>query len=227
MPPPLPVALQAKWYETSRFLHELPCLIPSGFFRWTVEMNEGGENGVDGGERKMLEAVSSCLDLGSDLERTAEKARNTFSEAEKSLKEVESLIGNIEKELTIDFGTDGEFAYMFNQCYEMTTNEYIYKLCPFNKVAQKPKHGGSETSLGIWGSWAGPEHSRFSAMKYEHGTGCWQGPSRSTLVKLSCGKETAVLSTSEPSRCEYLMEFSTPAFCQEESYGEGTDHDEL
>ncbi|GCB71340.1 hypothetical protein scyTo_0010984 [Scyliorhinus torazame] len=121
----------------------------------------------------------------------AEKARNEFSEAEKSLKEVESLIGSIEKELTIDFGADGEFAYMFSQCYEMTTNEYVYKLCPFNKVAQKPKNGGSETSLGLWGSWAGPENNRFSAMKYEHGTGCWQGPSRSTLVKLSCGKETA------------------------------------
>ena len=34
-------------------------------------------------------------------------------------------------------------------------------------------------------------------------------------VKLTCGKETVVTSTSEPSRCEYLMEFTTPAVCQE------------
>ncbi|XP_072925095.1 glucosidase 2 subunit beta [Hemitrygon akajei] len=156
----------------------------------------------------------------------AEKARNEFSEAEKSLKEVESSVGNLEKELMVDFGPDGEFSYMFSQCYEMTTNEYIYKLCPFNKVVQKPKHGGTETSLGVWGSWAGPEDNKFSIMKYEHGTGCWQGPNRSTTVKLSCGKETAVLSTSEPSRCEYLMEFSTPAFCQEVQDG-GSEHDEL
>ncbi|XP_072104269.1 glucosidase 2 subunit beta isoform X2 [Mobula birostris] len=156
----------------------------------------------------------------------AEKARNEFSKAEKSLKEVESSIGSLEKELMVDFGPDGEFSYMFSQCYEMTTNEYIYKLCPFNKVAQKPKHGGAETSLGVWGSWAGPEDNKFSVMKYEHGTGCWQGPNRSTTVKLSCGKETAVLSTSEPSRCEYLMEFSTPAFCQEVQDG-GSEHDEL
>ncbi|GCC31850.1 hypothetical protein chiPu_0010310 [Chiloscyllium punctatum] len=124
------------------------------------------------------------------LINAADKARNEFTEAEKSLREVENSIGSLEKELTIDFGPDGEFAYMFNQCYEMTTNEYVYKLCPFSKVAQKPKHGGSETSLGVWGSWAGPESNKFSAMKYEHGTGCWQGPSRTTLVKLSCGKET-------------------------------------
>ncbi|XP_048377772.1 glucosidase 2 subunit beta [Stegostoma tigrinum] len=161
------------------------------------------------------------------LINAADKARDEFTEAEKSLREVETSIGSLERELTIDFGPDGEFAYMFNQCYEMTTNEYVYKLCPFSKVAQKPKHGGSETSLGVWGSWAGPESNKFTAMKYEHGTGCWQGPSRTTLVKLSCGKETVVLSTSEPSRCEYLMEFSTPALCQEEMNGEGTEHDEL
>jgi hypothetical protein len=33
-----------------------------------------------------------------------------------------------------------------------------------------------------WGSWAGPDHDKFSAMKYEQGTGCWQGPNRSTTV---------------------------------------------
>uniref|UniRef100_A0AAR2LJ98 Glucosidase 2 subunit beta n=1 Tax=Pygocentrus nattereri TaxID=42514 RepID=A0AAR2LJ98_PYGNA len=92
---------------------------------------------------------------------------------------------------------------------------YIYKLCPFNRVSQKPKYGGSETNLGTWGTWAGPEDNKYLLMKYEHGTGCWQGPNRSTTVKLTCGKETTVMSTSEPSRCEYLMEFTTPAVCQE------------
>uniref|UniRef100_A0A8K9V4B9 Glucosidase 2 subunit beta n=1 Tax=Oncorhynchus mykiss TaxID=8022 RepID=A0A8K9V4B9_ONCMY len=92
---------------------------------------------------------------------------------------------------------------------------YIYRLCPFNRVSQKPKFGGSETNLGLWGQWAGPEDNLYSVMKYDHGQGCWQGPNRSTTVKLTCGKETVVTSTSEPSRCEYLMEFTTPAVCQE------------
>uniref|UniRef100_A0A8D3CAI7 Glucosidase 2 subunit beta n=1 Tax=Scophthalmus maximus TaxID=52904 RepID=A0A8D3CAI7_SCOMX len=136
---------------------------------------------------------------------------------------------NLEKEISFDFGPNAEFAYFYSQCYELSTSEYIYRLCPFNRVSQKPKYGGSETNLGTWGKWAGPEENVYSMMKYEHGTGCWQGPNRSTTVKLTCGKETVVTSTSEPSRCEYLMEFTSPAICGEPPSrdSEPRDHEEL
>ncbi|KAM3846030.1 glucosidase 2 subunit beta isoform 2-T4 [Vipera latastei] len=154
----------------------------------------------------------------------AQKAREQFEEVEKSLKEMEESIRSLEKEISFDFGLNGEFSYLYGQCYELNTNEYIYRLCPFNRVSQKPKHGSSETSLGTWGSWAGSDDNKFSIMKYEHGTGCWQGPNRSTTVKLSCGKETIITSTTEPSRCEYSMEFVTPAACHEPK---DLGHDEL
>lgn len=158
----------------------------------------------------------------------AQKARDEFDEAEKALREVDDQIRNIEKEISFDFGPSAEFGYLYSQCYELTTSEYIYKLCPFNRVSQKPKYGGSETNLGTWGKWAGPDDDVYSMMKYEHGTGCWQGPNRSTTVKLTCGKETVVMSTSEPSRCEYLMEFTTPAICKDHKYVDTMDeHDEL
>ncbi|OWK11882.1 PRKCSH [Cervus elaphus hippelaphus] len=173
----------------------------------------------------------------------AQEARNKFEEAERSLKDMEESIRNLEQEISFDFGPNGEFAYLYSQCYELTTNEcvpcghewYIYRLCPFKLVSQKPKLGGSPTSLGTllshstWGSWAGPDHDKFSTMKYEQGTGCWQGPNRSTTVRLLCGKETVVTSTTEPSRCEYLMELMTPAACPEPppEYPMEGDHDEL
>uniref|UniRef100_A0A8B9XE96 Glucosidase 2 subunit beta n=1 Tax=Bos mutus grunniens TaxID=30521 RepID=A0A8B9XE96_BOSMU len=159
----------------------------------------------------------------------AQEARNKFEEAERSLKDMEESIRNLEQEISFDFGPNGEFAYLYSQCYELTTNEYVYRLCPFKLVSQKPKLGGSPTSLGTWGSWAGPDHDKFSAMKYEQGTGCWQGPNRSTTVRLLCGKETVVTSTTEPSRCEYLMELMTPAACPEPppEYPVEGDHDEL
>ncbi|XP_068584119.1 glucosidase 2 subunit beta [Cebidichthys violaceus] len=145
----------------------------------------------------------------------AQKARDAFDEAEKALREVDDQIKSLEKEISFDFGPSAEFAYLYSQCYELTTSEYVYRLCPFNRVSQKPKFGGSETNLGSWGHWAGPEDNIYAVMKYEHGTGCWQGPNRSTTIKLTCGKETVLTSTSEPSRCEYLMEFISPAVCHE------------
>ncbi|MGH0129311.1 UNVERIFIED_CONTAM: hypothetical protein FKN15_001941 [Acipenser sinensis] len=108
-----------------------------------------------------------------------------------------------------------------------TPLQYVYRLCPFSRVTQKQKFGGSETNLGTWGSWAGPEDDKYSVMKYEQGTGCWQGPNRSTTVKLTCGTETAVVSSSEPSRCEYQVEFTTPAVCQEPKDLDPGSHDEL
>lgn len=162
------------------------------------------------------------------LVEAANRARAAFESAERSLREMEDSIRDLENEITFDFGPSGELAYLYKQCYEFTTSEYVYRLCPFHRVTQKQKSGGSETNLGTWGSWSGPEENKFTSMKYEHGTSCWQGPSRSTTVKLSCGKETAVTSTTEPSRCEYLMEFVTPALCEEpQDVDNSTEHDEL
>lgn len=41
------------------------------------------------------------------------------------------LFRNIEKEISFDFGTESEFTYMYNQCYEMSTSEYVH-LCDLN-----------------------------------------------------------------------------------------------
>ncbi|CAN8178947.1 unnamed protein product, partial [Coccothraustes coccothraustes] len=97
---------------------------------------------------------------------------------------------------------------------------------PFQRVTQRPKHGGAETSLGLWGSWAGPDGDRFGAQKYEGGTGCWQGPARATTVRLRCGPATALVAAAEPSRCEYLLELETPAACREPP-APREEHDEL
>ncbi|XP_043941924.1 glucosidase 2 subunit beta-like [Protopterus annectens] len=155
----------------------------------------------------------------------AEDARDKFKMAEKNLGETEADIRNLEKELSLDLGPNDEFAYMYGNCYELT-NEYIYRFCPFDRVTQKPKQGGIDTNLGTWDSWAGPEGNKYSLMKYEGGTSCWQGPNRSTKIKLVCGKETMLTSCTEPSRCEYLMELQTPALCEEPD-NVPAEHDEL
>ncbi|PIN97507.1 hypothetical protein AB205_0104730 [Aquarana catesbeiana] len=164
-------------------------------FRWLQ-----GPPGKSQGEESEMPPYD---DATQQLIDAAEVVRNEYESASKSLREIEDTIRNLEKEISLDFGSQGEFSYLYGQCYELSTPE-------------------------IWNTWAGPENDKFSAMKYDQGTGCWQGPNRSTLVKLLCGKETVVTSTSEPSRCEYLMEFYTPAACQQPAeIPQPEEHDEL
>lgn len=77
-----------------------------------------------------------------------------------------------------------------------------------------------------WGKWFGPEEDKYSRMKYEGGATCWNGPARSVVVNVVCGTINEITSASEPSRCEYEFDFSTPALCNL-SQLDSHDHDEL
>ena len=62
------------------------------------------------------------------------------------------LFRDIESFLAQDMGPGDVFYPLRDQCYEYTDREYTYKFCPFSKASQRPKGGGSETSLG----WVSP-----------------------------------------------------------------------
>lgn len=158
-------------------------------------------------DRVYDEATQALIDI-------ADKARKEYQEARDKKQQLEREVQEAEKFLEMDFGKNNEFISLYEQCYEYTDREYTYKLCLFQKCTQRNKNGGSETSLGVWGHWDGPGDDRYSRMKYENGEKCWNGPSRSTVVKLKCGAEEKVTAAMEPNRCEYLIEFITSAICQ-------------
>ncbi|MGH0181227.1 UNVERIFIED_CONTAM: hypothetical protein FKN15_006330 [Acipenser sinensis] len=119
----------------------------------------------------------------------AEESRDNYRLTEKHLYQIKEDIRKLEEELSMDFGPHHEFVFMHRECYEITND--------------------------VWGSWAGSEENKYSMMKFEDGAACWQGPNRSVQVKLVCGEQTAVMSSAEPSRCEYLFELQTPAACNQ------------
>ena len=172
------------------------------------EDDEGGD-----GDKEEEDSMPPYPSETQELIAAADEARSVFRTAERDLGEVNSEAGDLERFLGTDLGVAMEFAPLYDQCYEYTDREYTYKMCTFDKVAQKSKSGGRETSLGTWVSWNGPEGSRHSRMLFENGEGCWNGPKRSTKVTVGCGLEEAIISASEPNRCEYAMEFVTPAAC--------------
>uniref|UniRef100_A0A2C9LUN2 Glucosidase 2 subunit beta n=1 Tax=Biomphalaria glabrata TaxID=6526 RepID=A0A2C9LUN2_BIOGL len=170
-------------------------------------------------------------DYGEETKRlisVADEARAKFDEADRKVKDVENEISAIKKYLELDLGPEEEFSALKGQCFEYTDREYTYRFCPFEKTSQKPKGGGMETNLGNWGHWHGPENDKYDAMKYENGQSCWNGPNRSCHVNLHCGAENALIGASEPSRCEYQFEFTTPSRCSAPpAPGTHYDHEEL
>ncbi|XP_056632366.1 glucosidase 2 subunit beta-like [Diorhabda sublineata] len=167
-------------------------------------------------------------DETQQLVERATAARNEYEEARKLVNDIDREIKKIEEYLGKDFGTDEEFAALEGQCFDYEDHEYIYKLCLFDKTTQQPKSGGSNVRLGFWGHWSGPEHNKYEQMTFESGQSCWNGPKRTTVVRVTCGSDNQVLSVSEPNRCEYFFEFVTPAACQEAPVVENEDlHDEL
>ncbi|KAF5295965.1 hypothetical protein FQA39_LY12737 [Lamprigera yunnana] len=158
----------------------------------------------------------------------AEEARKEYNSAKDAVNDIQTEIKNIERYMEIDFGTDDEFAILEGSIFEFTDHEYIYKLHPFNKVVQQPKSSSLETHLGSWSTWIGTEENKYSIMHFTNGHSCWNGPQRSAKVRVVCGSENKLTSASEPSKCEYHFDFSTPAACKEpSSESEYDTHDEL
>ncbi len=157
-----------------------------------------------------------------------EKADREFQDASNTLTTIEKEIKDIKDKIELDTGSNAEFASMMDKCFEYEDREYVYKLCPFDKTVQKSKSNSAETTIGHWSSWDNESANRYQIMKFNNGLACWNGPQRSTLVRLSCGLENKVIAVSEPNRCEYEMKFETPAICDDPKSTQSAEtHEEL
>ena len=178
------------------------------------EDEEDDDENDDDHNEEGNEQMPEYDDSTKELIAAANAARDAHRQAETNKLNAEREIGDLKKYLEISYGVNNEFSPLYGQCYEFTDREYTYKMCAFDKVTQRPKNGGRETNLGTWGKWGGGEDNIFTVMRYEDGEKCWNGPNRSATVTLVCGLEDKLLSASEPNRCEYAMDFSTPSVCE-------------
>ncbi|XP_014675032.1 PREDICTED: glucosidase 2 subunit beta-like [Priapulus caudatus] len=177
----------------------------------------------DGAKDKMPEYETET----KRLIQVANDARNAYEEAQQQHQTMADEIKNLERYTKNYYGQENEFLQLDKQCFEYTEREYIYKLCLYDKVSQRPKAGGGETSLGVWDKWLGTEDNEFDQMSFSDGVQCWNGPKRSAKVMVTCGLENQLLSASEPNRCEYLFTFTTPAVCTIPTRTPDLLHDEL
>jgi len=162
--------------------------------------------------------------------------QNRIQELQRKISELENEQNNAKQLLEQDFGPNGEFYPLKGQCASADTPEYTYEVCSFDKVSQNSKSGGGSTNLGRWSDSDNQEwKDTHLVMKYTGGTRCWGGPDRSATMEVFCDVETRVANPSEPNKCEYKMQFFTPAACSEKRRDElasllkssGVNHDEL
>ncbi|KDQ06993.1 hypothetical protein BOTBODRAFT_167442 [Botryobasidium botryosum FD-172 SS1] len=144
-------------------------------------------------------------------------ALNALHNAENSLKSEQEAL---EKLFALDgFGKKGEWKKLKDVCLEKDTGEYTYTVCLFGSATQKSNRDGASNNLGRYSSWntspstSPGELAYYSRQIYDHGAQCWNGPQRSVTLDLSCGTENALLSISEPEKCEYSFVGTTPALC--------------
>lgn len=139
----------------------------------------------------------------------AEALRDKHRAATTEVSEIETKISEVEKRMGVDYGPGMLYEPLSRECFTFNSGgEWDYEFCPFKDAKQKGKGGGS-TGLG---SWQGFEDD-YTVMKFTNGQHCWNGPSRSLTVTLTCAAEHKIVAVDEPEVCKYDMRFETPAAC--------------
>ncbi|XP_045214818.2 N-acetylglucosamine-1-phosphotransferase subunit gamma-like [Mercenaria mercenaria] len=117
-----------------------------------------------------------------------------------------------------NFSGPALFRRLTGKCFTMTDDSYKYEFCPFSNVTQHEQSlrwNPYSGILGVWQEWE-IENNTFVAMVMREGDKC--GNSQRTMkVFFFCDKENKVLNVSEPSTCNYHMNFSTPYVCHRQA----------
>ena len=159
--------------------------------------------------------------------RAVSDARSAFQTVNDDLGIKESSLGELQRDLAKDYGTDDIFRALKNTCVSTDSGEYTYELCWMDKTTQKSKKGGGNTGLGEFMSFAKMEvdeeigadgkglgKGERIVLKYENGQHCWNGPNRQTDVVLACAETDEIWKVQEQEKCKYRMDVGTPAACE-------------
>ncbi|KAK5670541.1 hypothetical protein BDV3_002722 [Batrachochytrium dendrobatidis] len=145
------------------------------------------------------------------------QAREMLQNAERDLQTMQNQLDDIVNMDKLDMGPHHEWEGLYKKCIKFVAPEYTYEVCPLETVKQIIK-GEGDVTLGSFTRWGRRDTTKpsepYTAMMFENGQQCWNGPSRSVELVLRCGTEFKIVSVNEPSKCEYYMEATSPTVCK-------------
>ncbi|KAK3864023.1 hypothetical protein Pcinc_030255 [Petrolisthes cinctipes] len=101
------------------------------------------------------------------------------------------------------------------KCFKHRDSKYEYVFCPFHNITQEDilaYYDAYKGVLGVWSDWE-IQNNQFQAMNMVEGSPCANDTYRSTKVYLKCGKESELVSVTEPNKCRYQAVFMSPEVC--------------
>jgi protein kinase C substrate 80K-H len=128
---------------------------------------------------------------------------SSLEELKSTIEKTKSQINSIIADLKYDFGPQDIYRSLQNKWTNAKSGEYNYRVGYFETIYQ------NDILIG-----------RFAGIKdgnliYTEGARCWNGPKRSANIEFICGSSPRILSVSEPEKCRYLIEMSSPMVCEE------------
>ena len=139
--------------------------------------------------------------------------------AESRRDETKKKLDDVAADLARFVGARAEFQHMLGQCYAAKVDKYAYSVCPFAESTQDGTRLGRMAELQATDAsdvdGGDDEKKTATRFLFRDGERCWNGPSRSISVSLTCGAAERLFAVTEPSRCEYAAVLATPAVCDE------------
>ncbi|XP_071099810.1 uncharacterized protein [Haliotis cracherodii] len=112
-----------------------------------------------------------------------------------------------------EYGPEGVFYQLAQQCFEHHTTEYEYTICPFSSVTQQ-KFPHPRISLGKQPRWEKQKPGDYVLVMAEGDANlCPLNHARKTKIHFFCGVQDHIVKMVEKERCSYSVTFSTPAAC--------------
>ena len=165
-------------------------------------------------------------DTSTGESKVVAEARSALEAARTQLADSTTALASHREDLGREYGADEVFRALKGRCVESDSGEYTYELCWLERTTQKSKKGGGHTGLGNFARFDAVEvdddvppdgrgvgSGRRTALRFENGQACWNGPARSTTVVLACADTDEIWKVVEEEKCVYRIDVGTPAVC--------------